>query len=66
MISEEWIYFEDYQKLCGVRINGSDYTLISERGRLGFVEDGWVYFVSVLDPETRAYEDLEICRMKKD
>ncbi|RLL82219.1 DUF5050 domain-containing protein [Mesotoga sp. BH458_6_3_2_1] len=66
MISEEWIYFEDYQKLCKIRIDGSDYTLISERGRLGFVEDGWVYFVSVLDPETRAYDDLEICRMKKD
>lgn len=66
MISEEWIYFEDYKKLCKVRIDGSDYTVISERGKLGFVEDGWVYFVSVLDPETRAYEDLEICRMKKD
>ncbi|WP_334115187.1 DUF5050 domain-containing protein [Mesotoga prima] len=66
MISEEWIYFEDYQKLCKVRIDGSDYTVISEKGRLGFVEDGWVYFVSVLDPETRAYDDLEICRMKKD
>jgi hypothetical protein len=23
MISEEWIYFEDYQKLCKVRIDGS-------------------------------------------
>ena len=66
MISEEWIYFEDYQKLCKVRIDGSDYTVISEKGRLGFVENGWVYFVSVLDPETRAYDDLEICRMKKD
>ena len=66
MISEEWIYFEDYQKLCKVRIDGSDYTVISEKGRLGFVENGWVYFISVLDPETRAYDDLEICRMKKD
>ena len=65
-ISEEWIYFEDYQKLCKVRIDGSDYTVISEKGRLGFVENGWVYFISVLDPETRAYDDLEICRMKKD
>ncbi len=66
MISEEWIYFEDYQKLCKIRIDGSDYTVISEKGRLGFVENGWVYFISVLDPETRAYDDLEICRMKKD
>ncbi len=32
MISEEWIYFEDYQKLCKVRIDGSDYTVISEKG----------------------------------
>ncbi|MGC9320645.1 MAG: DUF5050 domain-containing protein [Kosmotogaceae bacterium] len=66
MISEEWVYFEDYHKLCKVRIDGSDYTVISERGRLGFVENGWVYFVSVLDSETRAYKDLEICRLKKD
>jgi ABC-type transport system involved in multi-copper enzyme maturation permease subunit len=66
LVSEEWIYFEDYQKLCGVRSDGSDYTVISESGRLGFVEDEWFYFISVRNPETRAYNDLEIFRMKKD
>jgi len=65
-IHAEWIYYEDYGKLYRIKIDGTERTMISGKGRFGYVTDTWLYFTALRDTGTDAYYDLDVVRMKID
>jgi len=65
-IHGEWIYYEDYGKLYKIKIDGTERTMISGKGRFGYVTDTWLYFIALRDTGTDAYYNLDVVRMKID